>query len=217
MIAMKLFRTGLMVLALSITMAAQGPGGGNRPGGNRPGGNGPNGDAPPRPQPEFSELAEMLRLTREQVDELNDIRRRFAEEIQGNLQAIGEKMRAAQMELQSEAPSATSIGQLQLDALEMRKSVRAMEDDFVAEAQGVLTAQQNAALSSLTRIAPFMRHVRQGQTLGLFAGEDGDFSLGGAAEPGRGDRGFGGGGRPGGPGGGRRQGSNGGPNPPAQP
>ena len=218
---MKLFRMGVMVLALSMTLAAQGPGGGNRPGGNTPGGGpggtGPNGDAPQRPQPEYSELAESLRLTQEQIDQLNDIRRRFAEEIQGNMQAIGEKMRAAQMELRAEVPSATAIGQLQLDALEMRKAVRAMEDDFVAESQAVLTAQQNAALSSLTRIAPFMRHVRQGQTLGLIAGDDGEFSLGGPAA-GRGRRGgFGGAMRPGGPAGGQRPGGPGGPNPPTQP
>jgi hypothetical protein len=219
---MKLFRMGVMVLALSMTLAAQGPGGGNRPGGNTPGGgNGPNGDAPQRPQPEYSELAETLRLTQEQIDQLNDIRRRFAEEIQGNVQAIGEKMRAAQMELRSEVPSATAIGQLQLDALEMRKSVRAMEDDFVAESQAVLSAQQNAALSSLTRIAPYMRHVRQGQSLGLIAGDDGEFSLGGGRGgpgAGRGRRaGFAGAMGPGGPRGGQRPGGPGGPNPPAQP
>ena len=213
----------MMVLALSLTLAAQGPGGGpggNRPGGS-PGGDGPNGDAPQRPQPEYSELAETLRLTQEQIDQLNDIRRRFAEDIQGNVQAIGEKMRAAQMELRSEVPSATAIGQLQLDALEMRKSVRAMEDDFVAEAQAVLSAQQNAALSSLTLIAPYMRHVRQGQSLGLIAGDDGDFSLGGGPggpAAGRGRRaGFGGAMGPGGPGGGQRPGGPGGPNPPTQP
>ena len=63
---MKMFRMGLMVLALSMTLAAQGPRGGNRPGG----GNGPDAQQPPRPAPTYSELAETIRLTREQIDEL---------------------------------------------------------------------------------------------------------------------------------------------------
>ena len=165
---MTLLRTALLATVLAVALSAQfGPG--RR--GPRPDGDRRQGPATPR----IGQLAEFLMLDQTQLETLAQIQRNYRQAIRDNMQAIAEKRRQATESLASDSPDATLIGQLLVQAKQMEDSVRSREDEFIQQTQAVLNDSQRTKLSSLNRMVPYQTEIREAQSLGLLAGEDGEF------------------------------------------
>ena len=161
-------RTATLAIVLAAALSAQfGPG--RR--GPRPDGDGPKGPPPAR----IGQLAEFLALEDAQLESIARIQQDYRAAVRDNMQSIAEKRRQASESLASDAPDATLIGQLLVQAKQMEDAVRSREDEFIAQTQAVLTDGQKTRLSSLERMGPFQSEIREAQGLGLLAGEDGEF------------------------------------------
>lgn len=164
---MKRLLIPVLTLALAATLSAQfGPG---------PRGPRPDGDRPQGPPPAILQLAEFLALDQTQLETLAQIQRTYREAVRDNLRAIADKRRQAGENLASDSPDATLIGQLLVQAKQMEDAVRSREDELIQQTQAVLNDSQKTKLSSLERMVPYQTEIREAQSLGLLAGEDGEF------------------------------------------
>lgn len=169
---MRLILTTLTTLILAATLIAQ-----------TPGRRGPRGDGE-RPErgergPRLEQLSEYLSLTDEQRTAIGEVltsRRTAARE---NMQAVAAKHREAMEELRSESPNAGLVGQLLVEAKEMRGAAKGTEDETIAQIRAVLNPTQQEQLSRLTSMVEYQREIREAQALGLLPNEEGEFNLGG--------------------------------------
>jgi uncharacterized membrane protein len=129
------------------------------------------------PAPRLGQLTEFLGLDDAQLEAITQVRSDYRNAVGENMKTIGEKRRQAFESLASDSPDATLIGQLLVEAKDLEDSVKGREGEFIAKIQAVLTDSQKAQLATLEKMAPYQTEIREGQSLGLLPGEDGEVHL----------------------------------------
>lgn len=139
-------------------------------------GPGPHG---PRGMANLDALKQVLGLTDQQVTDLKTARESFfTNELRPILEQVREKRQALREEMQRESPSASIVGQLQVEIAELGKQVKAKHAAQVEQLKGMLTDPQKAKLAELQQAAALLPAIHQARALSLLDAPEGEFGGG---------------------------------------
>ena len=128
-----------------------------------------------------------LQLTEEQVTALRGNQRALREATRPLMQQIREKKRQLREEMNSDAPNAGTIGQLNVEIKDIMGQIKTLREESRASAVANLDGSQQAALEELQHALELQRMAHQAVAANLVAAPEGSFGMGG---PQRGQRGM---------------------------
>ncbi len=143
-----------------------------------------------RPRRSPDALIAALNLTPEQVTALRDLRRsqfQAVRPIGGEIREMGKQLRE---EMSKESPNPAVAGQFLVDMKAKRDEIKALRQQFVDQARGLLDENQQAALNELQSGREMGQAIRQATGMGLLDPPEKGFRGPGGAG-GFGMRGFG--------------------------
>ena len=120
-----------------------------------------------------------LQLTEEQVTALRGNQRALREATRPLMQQIREKKRQLREEMNSDAPNAGPIGQLNVEIKDIMGQIKTLREESRASAVANLDGSQQAALEDLERALELQRMAQQAVAANLVAAPKGSFGMGG--------------------------------------
>lgn len=121
----------------------------------------------------FEALTDYLKLTPQQVSDLQGIQSSMRESVRTLAQDLAPKVKALRDAMRQDPVDSAAVSALRKEVESARSAIRAKRDEFGARARGVLTSDQTASLQALERALAVEREARQAVRLGLIAPPEG--------------------------------------------
>jgi Spy/CpxP family protein refolding chaperone len=112
-------------------------------------------------------LKEYLKLTPQQVTDLQAVRSSMREAVRPLVQGLEPKVKALRQELRKDPVDSEAVSRLRKELDEARSAIRAKRDEFGAKARAVLTPDQVSSLQALDQALKLQRAAHQAAQLGL--------------------------------------------------
>lgn len=114
-----------------------------------------------------TELKEILALSDQQVQDLQDLKTSLGEAVQADREQIRTLQMQLREELNAETPNAAIVGQLHVEITELNNKIADTRVDFGEDARAILTGEQLLALASLGQALALAAPARQAVGLNL--------------------------------------------------
>ncbi len=117
----------------------------------------------------FDALKDYLKLTPQQVSDLQGIQASMRESVGSLARDLAPKVRALRDAMRQDPVDSATVSRLRKEIEDARGNIRAKRDEFGARARAVLTSEQAASLQALEQALAVEREARQAVRLGLIA------------------------------------------------
>lgn len=102
-------------------------------------------------------VAHFLHLSETQIERWVEILQGLHESVQPLAESIGERQRALEELVRSDAPDATEAGSLLLEIHDLRRQIHGLQEQATEDFELLLDEQQRERLATVRRVAPLVR------------------------------------------------------------
>jgi Spy/CpxP family protein refolding chaperone len=118
-------------------------------------------------------LKDYLKLTPQQVTDLQAVRSAMRTEVKPMVQALAPKLKALREAMRQDPVDSEAVSKLRKEIDDARSAIRTKRDEFGAKARGMLTADQVSSLQALDQALKLERAAHQAMQAGFIAPPEG--------------------------------------------